>query len=272
MLIEPDDSSPDYTHRRTAIARRAVGALYNAPLAFYNVARRSRHGVPPTMSSPWLIRARRLLAVAGTLTTFILTADSAPAENVVQVPVLAAVETNDRGVFEVLLVWWDQKPEPDPVALQWRYGRVIFRETHLGSMSLAFSYALSRSRSVRPTGTVSVRGVAYSPTSTDGPSAGAVMTVGFIAVLKGEKLLPGVAMTGTIEPDGRIGPVGSIPDKLRAAAREGYRTVLIPQGQLYEPRWNLEALAMELNLAIIEVATVDEAYELMTGQKLEPPT
>jgi PDZ domain-containing protein len=169
------------------------------------------------------------------------------AENVVEVPVLAAIRTNDRGVFEVMLVWWDQKPDPQPMALQWRYGGVLLKETHLGAMAAAFRYAIERTPGVSHTGTVSVQGVAYVPTSADGPSAGAAMAVGFIAVLKGDSIRRGVALTGTLAPDGHIGPVGMIPDKIRAAAREGYRTVLMPVGQLNDPRWRLGELGLELN-------------------------
>jgi PDZ domain-containing protein len=191
-----------------------------------------------------------------------------PAENVVEVPVLAAIRANDRGVFEVMLVWWDQKPQPEPIALEWRNAGVNLKETHLGAIADAFRYAVERTPEVKHTGTVSVQGVAYVPTSSDGPSAGAAMAVGFIAVLKGERIQRGVAMTGTIEPGGRIGPVGSIPDKIRAAAREGYRTILIPTGQLNEPRWNLTGLGLELNVTVKEVSTIDDAYELMTGRRI----
>jgi len=62
--------------------------------------------------------------------------------------------------------------------------------------------------------------------------------------------------------------VGKIADKVRAAAREGYRTVLVPQGQLYSSQWNLEKLGLDLNVTVKEVSTIDDAYELMTGRKL----
>jgi hypothetical protein len=192
----------------------------------------------------------------------------ASAENVVEVPVLAAIQANNRGVFEVMLVWWDQKSEPEPIALEWRHGGVLLKEVHLGAMADAFRYAMERTPTIKHAGTVSVQGVAYVQTSADGPSAGAAMTVGFIAVMKGERLQRGVALTGTIEPGGRIGRVGAIPDKVRAAAREGYRTVLIPAGQLHDPRWNLPGLGLELNVEVKEVSTIDEAYELMTGRRI----
>lgn len=212
-------------------------------------------------------KALQRTTLTAVLFVFALTSP-APAEFVVEVPVLAAIRANDRGVFEVMLVWWDQKPQPEPIALEWRLGGVQLKETHLGAMADAFRYAVERTPGVRHAGTVSVQGVAYVPTSADGPSAGAAMAVGFIAVLKGERIQRGVAMTGTIEPGGRIGQVGAVPDKVRAAAREGIRTVLIPAGQLNEPRWNLTGLGMELNVTVKEVGTIDEAYELMTGRRI----
>jgi predicted S18 family serine protease len=94
------------------------------------------------------------------------------------------------------------------------------------------------------------------------------MAVGFAALLKGDHVQRGIALTGTIDKDGRIGSVGGIPDKVRAAAREGYRTVLIPEGQLADPRWNLTRLGWELNVEIREVGTIEQAYQLMTGNAL----
>lgn len=93
------------------------------------------------------------------------------------------------------------------------------------------------------------------------------MAVGFLAVLRGDPIIRGIALTGTLESDGRVGPVGAISDKVRAAAREHYRMVLVPQGQLNDPRWDLIGLGMQLNLTIKEVSTIQEAYEIMTGRR-----
>lgn len=197
-----------------------------------------------------------------------LTPPAASAEYVVEVPVLAAIRANTQGVFEMMIMRWDQKPQPDPIELIRYNSRVRLGMGNLESIDLAFAYAVERTAQIRHSGTVSIFGHAYRPTNSDGPSAGAVMTVGFIALLKGDRLLRGVALTGTLEPDGRIGPVGSIPDKMRAAAREGYRTILVPAGQSYGPNWNLNEVALELNLTVKEVDTVDQAYELMTGRRI----
>jgi PDZ domain-containing protein len=193
---------------------------------------------------------------------------STSANTAIELPVLAAVRQNNLGVFEILMMWWDKKPEPNPVQLQWILAGVRLGHTHVGAMAQAFAYAVERTPSVQHSGTVSVQGVTYRPTGSDGPSAGAAMAVGFIALFKGDSIQRGIALTGTIEPEGRIGPVGSIPDKIRAAVREGYRTVLVPSGQMRDPQWNLIELGFQLNVTVKEVETIDEAYLLMTGQRI----
>ncbi len=212
----------------------------------------------------------RLTTTAAMLALALLTGLPLPtqADNVIELPVLAAIRHNNLGVFEILMIWWDKKPQPNPVQLQWINAGVRLGNAHLGAMTEAFNYAVERTPSIQHSGTVSVQGITYAPTGSDGPSAGAAMAVGFIAMFKGEKVQRGIACTGTIQPGGQIGPVGSIPDKIRAAVREGYRTVLVPQGQIYDSRWNLNELAFQLNVTVKEVSTIDEAYVLMTGQRI----
>jgi hypothetical protein len=186
----------------------------------------------------------------------------------IELPILAAVRQNNLGAFEIMLMGWDRKSDPNPVQLQWILGGVRYGKAHLGSMAQAFDYAVERTPSVSHTGTVSVQGVTYRPTGSDGPSAGAAMTVGFIAMFKGDRVQRGTALTGTIEPDGHIGWVGGIPDKIRAAKREGYHTVLVPRGQVHTAQWNLIELGFQLNITVKEVDTVDEAYQIMTGSPI----
>lgn len=205
------------------------------------------------------------------LLTLIITATPfhAPAaDNIIELPVLAAVGYNNFGVYEVMLMRWDKQSSPDPAQLQVILGGVRYGKGHLGSMSDAFAYAVERTPSVQHSGTVSVQGVTYQPTGSDGPSAGAAMAIGFIAMFKGERVQRGTALTGTIEPGGHIGWVGSIPDKIRAAKREGFHTVLVPRGQLHTAQWNLIELGFQLNINVKEVESIDEAYELMTGSRI----
>ncbi len=64
-----------------------------------------------------------------------------------------------------------------------------------------------------------------------GPSAGAVMTLATIALLENWTIDDSTIMTGMINPDGSIGPVGGILEKIDAAASVGATRFLIPAGQ-----------------------------------------
>jgi uncharacterized protein len=65
-----------------------------------------------------------------------------------------------------------------------------------------------------------------------GPSAGAIMTVAVIALLENWTLDNRTIMTGMINPDGSIGPIGGIPYKIDAAHSVGATRFLIPKGQM----------------------------------------
>jgi Lon protease (S16) C-terminal proteolytic domain len=101
---------------------------------------------------------------------------------------------------------------------------------------------------------------------TDGPSASAAIAVAMLAALKQDGILPGVVMTGAVDPAGRILPVGALPEKIQAAAAGGFSTVLIPIGQTKTREWDLSVLADDLRVMIVEVSTLREAYEGITGQ------
>jgi len=65
-----------------------------------------------------------------------------------------------------------------------------------------------------------------------GPSAGAIMTVAVISLLENWTLDNRTDMTGMINPDGSIGPIGGIPYKIDAAHSVGTTRFLIPKGQM----------------------------------------
>jgi uncharacterized protein len=103
---------------------------------------------------------------------------------------------------------------------------------------------------------------------TDGPSASATLAVALTTAVRHTKILPNVALTGGIERDGRITPVGGIPEKLQGAAAAGITTVLIPKDQSRTRDWDVRPLSESLRIAVFEVGTLREAYEKMTGQEL----
>ena len=108
----------------------------------------------------------------------------------------------------------------------------------------------------------------------DGPSAGALKTVGVLSLMRGDTLKTGITMTGTINPDGTVGPVGGIPEKIAGAAQAGFTTVLIPAGQrnsASEADGSLVDVVDEgrrLGVDVREVRDVYEAYTAFTGAQL----
>lgn len=108
----------------------------------------------------------------------------------------------------------------------------------------------------------------------DGPSAGAVQTVAVLSLLLGDELQTDVAMTGTINPDGTVGPVGGVAEKLSGAAAEGYKRVLIPTGlrnsysEKEEGYVDVVELGTTLGLEVKEVATIYDAYFEFTGKQI----
>jgi uncharacterized protein len=65
----------------------------------------------------------------------------------------------------------------------------------------------------------------------EGPSAGAALTILTTAALEGKQLTHNVMITGTVNLDGSIGPVGGITAKANAAKDVGATLFLVPQGQ-----------------------------------------
>ena len=108
----------------------------------------------------------------------------------------------------------------------------------------------------------------------DGPSAGAFMTVATLSCLLGDEVKPDVTMTGIINPDGTIGPVGGIAHKLDGAAAKGKKLMLIPAGQRNSIDYNNEETVDVIErgrrqgIQVKEVTDIYEAYELLTGSPL----
>ncbi len=111
----------------------------------------------------------------------------------------------------------------------------------------------------------------------DGPSAGALTTGGVLAALLGDTPRDDVTMTGTINPDGTIGPVGGISHKLEGAQAAGKKIVLIPAGQRYDYDENLKRQVdlvkkgKKLGLDVRLVSNIFDAYQIFTGKPLPMP-
>ncbi|VVB70111.1 Archaeal Lon protease [uncultured archaeon] len=117
-----------------------------------------------------------------------------------------------------------------------------------------------------------------------GVSAGAAFTIMSIAALKGDTLRNDTLITGSIEVDGSIGPVGKVLEKAGAVKKAGYTRFLVPKGEGVATEDNTSCVSkdfgngfyqtcsstpVEINiqnltgLQIIEVNNFTQAYDLM---------
>ena len=198
-----------------------------------------------------------------------IVSSDALASREVHIPISAANRTDNSNGFNTVEMRWDQDEVPDPLLLRWGKSQVPVRAWGLSPLTGAFDYALTRlTPGQQPTGTLSLFTMSSASISTEGPSAAAALAIGFLAVLRGDRLIDGIALTGTLESTGRIGQVRNIREKIKAAGREGYRVLLVPRGQMYAPRVKLVGIGVEPNVVVREVGTIDEAYEIMTGNRL----
>jgi len=71
-----------------------------------------------------------------------------------------------------------------------------------------------------------------------GPSAGAALTVATIAAAQNKTINENVMITGTINSDGSIGPVGEVLAKAKASKDVGAKIFLVPEGQATQSYYN----------------------------------
>ncbi len=98
-----------------------------------------------------------------------------------------------------------------------------------------------------------------------GPSAGLMYTLGIMDLLSEEDLTKGrlVAGTGTIDNEGRVGPIGGIRQKTFAAIATGAEYMLVPAANAEEARQ-----AAGDDIEVVDVATIDDALTFL--EALEP--
>jgi Lon-like protease len=194
---------------------------------------------------------------------------TALASRTVTVPMSVALTADQLVGFPAFVMKWDEASQPTALALRWGRSQVPVRGAGMGSIQRVFRFSVARlAPLIRPSGVLSLYATFVGPLSTEGSAAEAALAIGFLALLKGDTLSKEITITGTLEGDGTIGQVAQVAEKTTAAAREGYRILLVPRGQFYTPRINRVALSLESKVLVREVDTIDEAYEIMTGGKL----
>lgn len=183
------------------------------------------------------------------------------------VPALGVLADGRTGIVHYVVLQIDKDPRENGPTVQ-------FNQIHLGGGSRVsedwkegVAHAVTAAtRAVGEDGrewVITIKNRSYNAL-TEGMSASSAIAVGIMAAWRGDDIKPDVALTGVILPDGQIESVGALLSKIEAAARAQFKTVLVPRGQPDKADWELSQLGTKWNIQIIEVATLEEAYTLMT--------
>ena len=219
-------------------------------------------------------------AVLGTLVLlacFVVPGKAAHQRTFVSIPILGVIDQGGKMVGEThyLAIQIDRLSDPSGPQLQFNEGSRALGNFKGAALSpdwkdaarSAIEIAARATNEDPRTWLVTLKNVSTAYI-TDGPSASAAVAVAIIAAVRHTATLSNVALTGTIARDGRILSVGRILEKIQGAAAGGISTVLIPKGQGRTSDWDVRPLSESLRITVIEVGTLSEAYEKMTGQAL----
>lgn len=114
--------------------------------------------------------------------------------------------------------------------------------------------------------TMPVGSILYSGVRMDGPSAGVAWAVAVTAALLSDPIRPDVCLSGTIDLDLAVGPVGGLEHKIDGCRMlPQFHEMLVPAGQ---NTFAITDKGMARSITVREVATLAEAYEAATGNPL----
>ena len=98
-----------------------------------------------------------------------------------------------------------------------------------------------------------------------GDSLSAMVGLSVVAMAKGDSVIFGRAITGTITEDGRLGVVGGIPYKVEAAYAEHMDRIVIPEERdASDDEWRTPFM-----MQVSPVSTLDKAYNVLTGHSIQ---
>jgi uncharacterized protein len=102
--------------------------------------------------------------------------------------------------------------------------------------------------------------------SVSGPSAGLAMTLLTINNLEHRGLYSNFTVTGTIAPNGSVGEIGGIYDKVEAAKAHGMRYVVVPYAQNGSFEYQMYYLSQQsFGIPLVEVSNATQAINYSLG-------
>ncbi len=192
---------------------------------------------------------------------------SADSRRFATVPALGVLAGRQTGIIHYVVLQIDKDPRQEGPTVQFNesnlVGGSVVSEDWKEGVKQAVVAAMKAVGEDGREWVITIKNRSFSKL-TEGMSASSAVAVGIMASLRDDDVKSDVALTGKIMPDGQIEPVGALLIKVEAAARAQFKTILVPLVQLDTADWDLSQLATRWNIKVIEVATLKEAYQLMT--------
>lgn len=176
------------------------------------------------------------------------------------IPILGVtVEQEPKGTLVYLIVSFEERPDRSGLAVHFKSSPGRFSRMAQTSVQQAIRRAADN-MGLSPESWTVVLSVPYRGLTVYGESLSAMVSLSVMAMANGDYVANDRVMTGTVTPDGHIGPVGAVPMKVVAAEHAHIRRVIVPDEQ--DPAdgdWQTPFL-----MQVSPVGSVEEAYLALT--------
>ncbi len=175
----------------------------------------------------WVMAGALALAIIVLATALPSFADSGVSRQFI--PILG-LTTDECTIGTVAYLSFEERSDRSGLMVHFQNGPGRFSRMAQTSTDQAIRLA-ARSLGLSTDSWTVVRSVPYPGITIYGDSLPAMVGLSVVALAKGEVIPRNPVITGTITPDGRIGPVGGIPLKVAAAKQARLHMVLVPEKQ-----------------------------------------
>ncbi|MEC4672615.1 MAG: hypothetical protein VST68_00370 [Nitrospirota bacterium] len=194
-------------------------------------------------------------------------ANSLPLFSQLAIPILGVTLNQDHdpvGVVTHIVIHFEKRPDHTGLQLRFRVDPGQFSPYAQQAVSQAIARASDAARLYTDSWTIYFT-FPYQGQTMYGDSLSAMVGLSVVAMAKGDSLIYGRTLTGTITEDGHIGRVGGIPYKVEAAYAEHMNRILIPEEyDVGDGDWRNPFM-----MQISPISTIDKAYYALTGHSFQ---
>ena len=189
----------------------------------------------------------------------VATLDPAFADDEHLVPILGiTMEKRPIGMVAYIAITFTKRKDANGLIVQFKNKPGAFSRLAQTSIDQAIRRAANIEGISTDSWTVVFK-VPYDGLTVYGESLSAMMALSVIALANETEIPIDRVITGTITPDGHIGPVGSVSEKLAAASLKNIHRVVIPDAESEGP-----TASTPFMLHVSPVSTVHQAYIALT--------